>query len=139
MSSKNKIVMVFGVFDGLHPGHEAFLKQARKVGRLIAVVARDSSVKRLKGHLPGRREAVRARTLDKAGIAYRVVLGDRKEGEYKVLRRHKPDVIVLGYDQKALAKDILKRIKKGNLPRIKIVIAKPFKPRRFHSSLLNSK
>lgn len=43
LSKKFNRVMVFGVFDGLHPGHRAFLRQARKKGdKLIVVVARDN-------------------------------------------------------------------------------------------------
>ena len=47
-----KTVMAFGTFDLMHPGHEYFLRQAKKRGDyLIAVIARDSTVKKLKGKL----------------------------------------------------------------------------------------
>ena len=46
----NKTVLVFGTFDGLHEGHQFFLKKARALGdRLVVVVARDVSVIALKG------------------------------------------------------------------------------------------
>ncbi len=45
-----KIVMTNGCFDILHPGHVAYLENARKLGdRLIVAVNSDASVKRLKG------------------------------------------------------------------------------------------
>ena len=45
-----KVVMTNGCFDILHPGHVAYLEQARKLGdRLVIAVNDDDSVKRLKG------------------------------------------------------------------------------------------
>lgn len=44
------IVMTNGCFDILHPGHVAYLEQARQLGdRLIVAVNDDNSVRRLKG------------------------------------------------------------------------------------------
>ncbi|MFH1181685.1 MAG: adenylyltransferase/cytidyltransferase family protein, partial [Candidatus Woesearchaeota archaeon] len=53
-------VMVFGTFDILHRGHEHFLRQAKKHGRLIVVVARSSIVRKLKGKPPMFSERKRA-------------------------------------------------------------------------------
>ena len=51
-----KFVLTNGVFDLLHPGHTAYLAQARRLagrrGRLFVALNSDRSVKRLKG--PGR-------------------------------------------------------------------------------------
>ncbi len=45
-----RIVMTNGCFDILHPGHVAYLAQARELGdRLIVAVNSDDSVRRLKG------------------------------------------------------------------------------------------
>jgi len=45
-----KVVMTNGCFDILHPGHVAYLQQARKLGdRLVVAVNDDASVRRLKG------------------------------------------------------------------------------------------
>ena len=41
--------MAFGTFDLLHPGHEHFLKQAKRYGDLIVVIARDNTVLKVKG------------------------------------------------------------------------------------------
>jgi cytidyltransferase-like protein len=55
-----KKVMVFGTFDGLHPGHESLFAQAREHGDwVIVVVARDRTVQEVKGRLPLRDEADR--------------------------------------------------------------------------------
>jgi D-beta-D-heptose 7-phosphate kinase/D-beta-D-heptose 1-phosphate adenosyltransferase len=45
-----KIVMTNGCFDLLHPGHVAYLEQAKALGdRLVVAVNDDDSVRRLKG------------------------------------------------------------------------------------------
>lgn len=48
--SKDKLVTVNGCFDILHPGHMAFLADARSMGtRLIVMINSDASVRRYKG------------------------------------------------------------------------------------------
>ena len=48
--SGERIIMTNGCFDILHPGHVAYLSQARDLGdRLIVAVNDDASVRRLKG------------------------------------------------------------------------------------------
>jgi len=48
--SGEKVVFTNGCFDILHPGHVAYMKQAKALGdRLIVAVNTDASVKRLKG------------------------------------------------------------------------------------------
>ena len=43
-------IMTFGTFDIFHLGHKSFLKQAREFGNyLIVVIARDKTVKNIKG------------------------------------------------------------------------------------------
>jgi len=43
--------MVFGTFDVFHKGHESFLRQAYCYGDfLVAVVARDKTVAKIKKH-----------------------------------------------------------------------------------------
>jgi D-beta-D-heptose 7-phosphate kinase / D-beta-D-heptose 1-phosphate adenosyltransferase len=49
-SNGEKIVATNGCFDILHPGHIAYLQQARSLGdRLVVLVNSDESVRRLKG------------------------------------------------------------------------------------------
>ena len=53
MPNTIKKVMIFGTFDKFHPGHINFLKQSEQYGDyLIVVVARDITVKKLKGKMP---------------------------------------------------------------------------------------
>jgi FAD synthetase len=94
-----KIVMAFGTFDYLHAGHEHYLKQAKVLGEyLVVVIARDRTVRQIKGHAPTNSEKVRAANIRKTGIADKVILGDPND-KHKVLRKYRPSVIALGYDQ----------------------------------------
>ena len=46
-------VLAFGTFDILHPGHDHYLQEARKLGdELWVVVALDETVRQGKGRLP---------------------------------------------------------------------------------------
>lgn len=130
-----KKVMVFGVFDGLHPGHKAFLRQAKRQGkRLIIVVARDSAVCRLKHRNPRfdeKRRIVAMRRIKDVPLA---VLGDKQQGSYGVIKKYKPDIICLGYDQRWLEKDLKMRVRRGLIPKIRLVKLKSYHPRRFKSS-----
>src|SRR3989344_4689818 len=110
-----KKIMVFGVFDGLHEGHRAFLKEAKAQGDyLIAVLARDHIVEHLKGHLPRLNLAGRFEHLKKADHVDAVVVGDVNLGEWNVLDLHRPAVIALGYDQEALKEDLEHYFKKAD-------------------------
>jgi FAD synthetase len=126
-------VMVFGTFDILHRGHEHFLRQAKKHGKLIAVVARNTIVRKLKGKPPVFSERKRVALVRALGIAAKVVLGD-KDYSLRVLEKYKPDVICLGYDQRAFAGFLAeKRIDS------RIIFLKPFKAHIYKSSLLKKR
>jgi len=133
-----KTVTIFGVFDGIHDGHKSFIHEARKQGdRLIAIVARDSVVNKLKNKIPINNEVERINSLLKIEDIDIVLLGDPDQGSYKVLKEINPDIIYLGYDQQSLLNDIKKSIKNGLLPKIKLIQGEAHKPEIFHSSLLN--
>jgi len=130
--------MVFGVFDGLHEGHVSFLRQARALGdRLVAVVAQDDSVMRLKQRVPQYPFSVRMDTVSKNGLVHAAVPSDSAEGGWEVIIRHRPHVIALGYDQMAMREDLLRSISSFPFP-CEIVVLEPYKPDVFHSSLLRS-
>ncbi|MEK7541553.1 MAG: adenylyltransferase/cytidyltransferase family protein [Patescibacteria group bacterium] len=127
--------MVFGVFDGLHAGHRAFLRAAKKRGdELVAVVARDAAVRLLKKKKPRFDEKARVRALRASRLADRVILGDKKQGIYRVIARYAPDTICLGYDQQALAEDMRTHREFSRIPLIRL---KPHQPMKFKTSLLS--
>lgn len=129
-----RTVLVFGTFDGLHPGHIDFLKQAKNYGdRLEAVVALDDTVIKVKGHAPKRSELERLEAIRQTGLVDAARLGNRSD-RYQVIREVKPSVICLGYDQTHFTGDLPKLF-----PEITIVTLKPFHPEIYKSSKLADK
>ena len=131
-----KKVMVFGTFDGLHKGHLNFFQQAKKYGdELIIIVARDENVKKVKGRLPKLGEGERLREVKEAISDQRssdkAILGGRKD-PYQVIRKYKPDVICLGYDQNSFSEGL-----KSKFPKVKIVRLKPYRADVYKSSKIN--
>ncbi|TKJ17197.1 FAD synthase [Candidatus Woesearchaeota archaeon B3_Woes] len=123
-----KKVMIFGTFDILHKGHLNFFEQAKKYGDyLILVVARDKTVKKIKGRLPMNNEKKRLETVRK--YADKTVLGCIKD-RYNVIRKFKPDLICLGYDQEASLKDLKKF-------EISIKRLRAYEPHKYKSSKLS--
>lgn len=129
-------VMVFGTFDIFHPGHRSFLIQAKKKGDyLIAVVARDKTVKETKKQETRNKEEVRLRVVKKSGLADKVVLGGFKD-KYAVIKKYQPDVICLGYDQKYFIKELGRKLEEFKLEKTKILRLKSYKPEIYKSSKL---
>lgn len=132
--------MVFGTFDGLHPGHLNFFKQARRLGGknafLVASVARDRHVFRIKKKRARAGENARARILRATNLVDRVVLGGKGNHLPHILRE-KPDIIALGYDQREYVKNLREDLAKKGL-KVKIVRLKPYKKNIFKSSLIKS-
>ncbi len=131
MENRAKAI-VFGTFDGLHKGHVFFLKSAKKaVKMLIVIVARDKNVKRLKGKEPLKKEQERLKDVKELRIADLVELGDIDDF-FKPLKKHRPDIIFLGYDQKSLGVENFAR-ENG----IKVARIAPYMPEKYKSSLIN--
>lgn len=94
-------IMVFGTFDMVHPGHENLFVQARSLAPhpfLIVSVARDASVKRIKGAAPRNDEQARQALVAAHPLVDECVLGDA-EGYMSHIAAARPDIIALGYDQ----------------------------------------
>jgi FAD synthetase len=134
-----KTVMVFGVFDGIHPGHDNCLSQARTLGRqLVAMVARDKVIEQLKGRVPEHDQETRLEAVRQHVNVDHAELGDLIIGSFTSIYRLKPDVIALGYDQTALSKKLHQWMKTHKLP-IEIVTLKSHKPEKYKSALLRDR
>lgn len=129
-------VMTFGTFDYFHPGHEAYLKQARLYGdTLITIVARDETVLRLKWALPTHTEQQRLQHVTQSWLSDIAKLGDNHD-PYLCLYTHRPQVICLGYDQDSFDRWLRYRCDTHHLPETTILRLKSFEPERWKSSII---
>ena len=108
-----KKVMVAGSFDIIHTGHIWFLKKAKNLCsdcKLIVVVARDSTIKKYKGREPIFTENERLEIVKSLRFVDEAVLGNELDGKtfFDILLDIKPDILVLGYDQKVPEEEIKK-------------------------------
>ena len=133
-----RTVLVFGSFDILHPGHLAFLRAAKKYGRrLIVIVNRDATYRKEKGRAPVFSERERLAIIASLRDVSAAYLGDRP-GKWTVIRRLQPDVIGVGYDQRAThpgLKAQLAHLRK----RPKIVKFPKFLNQKYKSSLIKKR
>lgn len=129
-------VLVFGTFDIFHKGHIDFLKQAKKHGDFLAVVvARDKTVKKVKGSLPRNKEKVRLENIKKSKLADNVVFGSLGD-KYAIIKEIKPDVICIGYDQRTYVDKLKGKLIAFGLRNVRIKRLKPFKSDIYKSSKL---
>ncbi|PLX28514.1 FAD synthase [Candidatus Parcubacteria bacterium] len=127
-----KKVMVFGTFDIVHMGHIHMFKQAREYGdHLIVVVGRDCNVERIKGIGSLHSEEERLKFLKHIDVIDLVCLGD-KENPYKIIEKHRPDIIALGYDQKEYVDKLSDFLTQVNLES-EIVRLTPYQEHKFKS------
>ncbi|HCB35593.1 MAG TPA: hypothetical protein DEP25_03050 [Candidatus Taylorbacteria bacterium] len=138
LSRKQSVVLVFGVFDGLHNGHRFLLGEARKLGnRLIAAVAQDSVVAQIKRRPPVHSLAERIKMLEESRLVDHAVPGDTTLGSWSAVMKWKPNIVALGYDQTELEKELRTFIKKENLP-LAIVKIEAHEGNRLHSRFLRT-
>jgi len=136
---KKKTVMAFGAFDLLHAGHMHFLRQASRYGGyLVVVVARDKTVEELKGNAPTRNENERLEKVSRLGFVDKAILGDKENNKYDVIRRARPDIICLGYDQRSFTAGLEKWLDSMGLD-IEIVRLEPYKAHKYKTSIIKQK
>jgi FAD synthetase len=134
--TKKAKVLVFGTFDIFHPGHEFFLKEAKKKGDILeVVVARDRTVERVKGRLPQNNENARLEKILSLECVDNAILGNLND-PYEILSELKPNMIVLGYDQFSFTRDLSKELKKRGLNSEILRLDKSFHPEIYKSSKL---
>jgi len=130
-------VIVFGTFDVFHLGHEYFLKKAKALGDFLTVViARDKTVKKVKGEYPQHNEKQRMENVKNSGIPDKVVLGNIDD-KYKIIRKIKPNIIALGYDQFVFTYKLNKMIIDEKMD-TEIIRLESFEPNLYKSSFIKS-
>ncbi len=134
-----KVVMVFGAFDGLHPGHLDFFQQAKKYGdTLVVSVGTDKNVEKIKGRRAHFNQKERLSLIKQLKIVDKAVLG-AEEDFYTHVRQYRPDVICLGYDQWAKEDELRGELNKVGLNNTQIVRLRPYKQDRAKSSIVKEK
>ncbi|MFH1867281.1 MAG: adenylyltransferase/cytidyltransferase family protein [Patescibacteria group bacterium] len=133
-------VLVFGIFDLLHPGHKYFLRQAKKYGdQLIVVVARDKVAAELKKIPPVQFEKIRLEQIKKLKEVSFCCLGSKRiNHNYELVKKLNPDLICVGYDQIKSLTNLKKKMRRLGLNK-PIVRLGAFFPRRFKSRIYRLK
>src|SRR3989344_3724209 len=130
-----RVVMVFGAFDGLHPGHLNFFEQARSYGdKLIVSVGTDRNVEKIKGKKPLFSQIERLALIDNCKLVDKAVIG-AEDNFFKNIAGYEPDVICLGYDQWAKEEDVKEGLTGVGLMKTKVVRLKPYMEKTAKSSI----
>jgi FAD synthetase len=102
-NNSKKTVLIFGVFDMLHPGHVYFIDQALTLGDELHInLATDEYVKQYKSKNSNNNYNDRYNAL--AHLYPNVVIhkGDASMGSWTTVKELKPSIIALGHDQNML-------------------------------------
>jgi cytidyltransferase-like protein len=132
---EKKIGIVFGVFDGLHPGHEFLLSESLKLcEELIVVLTLSETALSLKYRAPKYSYKDREQAIKKWDGRIRIIPSDANPRTWNVFKKIEFDphvhTVILGYDQSEIARE-LDRIK------IPYTTLPSFHPEKYKSSLLN--
>lgn len=133
----SRTVLCFGTFDGIHPGHLYYLNEAKNYGdRLVVVVARDETVKDVKGRLPKYNEKERLQHLKELKIVDKAILGNFGD-KLDIVLDIMPSVICLGYDQRSFTDNLDEKLRQRGLTDIKVMRIRPYMPHKYKSSKMN--
>jgi FAD synthetase len=114
-----KTVLTSGAFDLLHYGHIRLLEEAKSLGgsdvRLVVIVARDETIRRLKGRLPVIPEDQRRAVVEALKVVDEALLGYEDFDMATVIDLTQPDIIAVGYDQHDIEALALKAIEERGL------------------------
>ncbi|MFQ5762345.1 MAG: adenylyltransferase/cytidyltransferase family protein [Candidatus Bathyarchaeia archaeon] len=119
MNKRKTRVIASGVFDLIHYGHLKFLEKAKEVGgpdaELIVVVARDATVRKMKGAAPVLPEEQRCAIVEALKPVDLAILGHETLNIPAIIEAYKPDIIALGYDQAEIERKVLDYLKNAQL------------------------
>lgn len=145
-TSKQTRIIVFGTFDMVHPGHRNFFKQARALAGkfapgsrpyLIVSLARQKNVKKIKGKTPQASEVKRLAAIKALPEVDKAMLGALGDHLPHIVKE-KPDIVALGYDQKAYTHGLRINLKRAGWL-CKVVRLKAHKPHLYKTSLIKAK
>jgi len=100
------VVFAAGCFNRIHQAHVRMLKTARTLGDELVVVLSNDAHNRKPNAIPAKK---RLENMEKLGLADRVVVGE-PDSFAATLRRLKPAILVLGYDQRLPDEDTARAV-----------------------------
>ena len=119
MRAMTTTVLASGVFDLLHYGHIRFLEEAKRQAgpdsRLIVIIARDETVKRLKGKAPIIPEDQRRALVEALEVVDEALLGYEEMDLGAVIEKISPDIIAVGHDQDDIERQTRRIVMKKGL------------------------
>jgi FAD synthetase len=135
---ERRIVLASGNFDLLHLGHVKYLEEAKKAGgenaELIVILARDSTVRKRKGKRPVVPEDQRRALVESLRVVDEALLGYEDFSIRKVLKKIKPAVVAVGYDQTGIEHAVREAVAQTGLD-VKVVRIGKFGKEELNSSL----
>jgi len=132
------LVLAFGTFDLLHPGHLFYLNEAKKHGKkLVVIVARDSNVLHFKGKKPVNPEKTRLTVVKSIKAVDEAVLG-QQSNFFGIIQKFNPEIVALGYDQWPGEAKLKAYLGEHGIP-ARIVRLPAFKARIFKSTHIKTK
>ena len=114
-STTKKIVLAGGVFDIIHPGHIHTLNAAKALGGVLVVaVATDKTAEKMKKRSPLHNQELRRELVSCLSMVDKAIVG-HDDDIFQTVKKVKPNIIVLGYDQVHQEKFISDGCKRINL------------------------
>lgn len=119
ISMTRKKVLAAGKFDILHLGHLAYLRQAKKLagenGILVVVIARDDTIEKERGAPPVFPQEQRQKLVEALEMVDEAVIGYKSKDHAVIVLDINPDIVALGYDQKADEDHLKKKLREAGL------------------------
>ena len=132
-----KTVITFWAFDVVHPWHTYFLNESKKYWELlITIVARDTTIAKVKWKLPLNNEKQRIEDVKNLWISDIVELGHQKDMMHAI-KKYKPDIVAIGYDQNSFIYELSKYLSNQKLKTSVITIGW-HKPEIYKSSKIKN-
>ena len=114
------VVLTGGVYDIIHPGHIYTLKKSKKMGDVLIIsIATDERVKKIKNRMPLNNEKRRVNLVSAIKYVDYALVGSEKS-IFNTVKKIKPDIITIGYDQRHNIIEVKKLIVKNKM-KIKVV------------------
>ena len=135
-----KKILIAGTFDILHPGHIFLINEAAKLGDVYIIVATDKNRELYSGEAPIVPEQQRLELMKSLKNVKDAILGRHDNDTLKIVAEIKPDIILLGPDQKFSVDKLQTALKMKGLNHIEVKRLEKFYDKfKLHSSSLIKK